>query len=114
MPCESRLDLSRKQTSAQRKEEVKKALGRLEQALTAGRVKVKIGPNGALMFDGWKRDEDRGGVSDACAYRMLTASNSGPLRMAVAKAEALSGQKVNARTVASGLHSHDGKTWGKD
>ena len=53
-------------------------------------------------------------MSDACAYRMLTASNSGPLRMAVAKAEALTGQKVNARTVASGLHSHDGKTWGKD
>lgn len=113
MPCETYF--KPKQTKLERAVEVKKSLSRLEKALTEGRVKAKIGPQGALVFDGWPRDEDRGGVSDACAYRMLTAQNSWALRQAVAKAETLAGRKVDAKQVAAGVHSHDGgKTWGKD
>jgi hypothetical protein len=52
-------------------------------------------------------------VTDVCAYRTLTASNSWALRQAVAKAEQLAGRKVSAAQVAAGTHSHDGgKTFG--
>lgn len=109
MPCDTRIEPGI--TAAQRKETVKKALSRLEAALTAGRVKIKIGPNGAVAFDGWKPD-DRDYVTDVCAYRTLTSNNSWALRQAVAKAEQLQGRKVNAHAVASGTHSHDGgETW---
>lgn len=100
------------QTKEYRKAQVKKSLSRLEKALTEGRVKVKIGPNGAVAFDGWKKEE-RDDVSDVCAFRMLTSENSWALRQAVAKAEQAQGRKVNPHAVASGIHSHDGgKTWG--
>lgn len=96
---------------SERIDQVKKAFARLEAELSAGRVKVAIAPNGALAFAGWK---DRDGVSDACAYRTLTASNSWALRQSVARAEAMSGRKVNARAIAGGHHSHDGgNTWEK-
>jgi hypothetical protein len=109
MPCDTRLREG--QTLAQRGEVVKKALSRLEKALTEGRTKVKIGTNGAVAFDGWK-PEDRDDVTDVCAYRTLAAQNSWALRQAVAKAEQLAGRKVNTHAVASGVHSHDsGITW---
>ncbi len=97
------------QTLAERMEQVKRALQRLEQSIQGGRVKVGIGPNGAIVLQGWT---DRDGVTDACAYRSLTANNSWAMRQAVQRAEAMSGRKVNARAVAEGHHSHDGgKTW---
>jgi hypothetical protein len=109
MACESMRQPG--QSLSERIDQVKKALARLETELTAGRVKVAIAPNGALAFAGWK---DRDNVSDACAYRTLTASNSWALRQSVARAEAMSGRKVNARAIAGGHHSHDGgNTWEK-
>lgn len=109
MPCDTKV--YKGQTPAYRKAQVKKALTRLEKALTEGRVKVKIGANGAVAFDGWRK-EDRDDVSDVCAYRTLAAENSWALRQAVAKAEQAQGRKVNAAAVAAGIHSHDsGKTW---
>jgi hypothetical protein len=111
MACESMVKPG--QTLAGRMAEVKQALARLEQALTGGRVKVGIGSNGAIVFQGWTVT-DRDGVSDVCAYRSLSAGNSWALRQAVARAEAASGRKVNAGAVAAGHHSHDGgHTWGK-
>lgn len=97
------------QTLALRMAEVKRALDRLKRYLSTGSVKVQIGPNGAITFAGFS---DRDGLSDACIYRSLTAENSWELRQAVARAEAQSGRKVNARAIAAGFHSHDGgKSW---
>ncbi len=116
MPCDStprRLtDLRRDQTKAERKAEVTEALGRLEAALRAGSVTLRVGPTGSVVFTGkW----DNRGISDACAYRALTAKGSSELRMAKARAEVQAGRNVDEKAVAAGIHSHDGgKTWGKD
>ena len=107
MPCDTRLRAG--QTLAQRIDQVKAALTRLERYLQAGSVKVQIAPNGAVAFTGWA---DRDDLSDVCAYRTLAVQNSWALRQAVARAEAMSGRKVNERAVAAGVHSHDGgKSW---
>lgn len=95
------------QSLAERQAEIKQALATLTAKLTAGSVKVTIGAQGAVALTGWLGAE-RGGISDACAYRVLTAEGSWALRQAVARAEATSGRKVNARAVAAGVHSHDG------
>lgn len=109
MPCDTRLVDG--QTLEGRNNQVKSALRRLEAALKGGTVKVNIGPNGAVAFQGWK---DRDDVSDVCAFRTLTAEGSWELRQAVAKAEAMTGRKVNPSAVGSGVHSHDGgSTWHK-
>jgi hypothetical protein len=109
MPCTS---TPRKgQTLAQRIDQVKVALKRLEQYLQSGSVRVSIGSNGAIVFAGWN---DRDDITDVCAYRTLASENSWPLRQAVARAEAQSGRRVNPQAVAAGIHSHDGgRTWGR-
>lgn len=107
MPCDTRLREG--QTQQQRAEQTKQALKRLEAALTLNQVRVRIGPNGAVAFDGWR---DRDDVSDVCAIRALQAQNSWALKQAIARAEAQQGRKVNPAAIASGVHSHDsGKTW---
>jgi hypothetical protein len=99
------------QTLEQRGSQIKAALKRLEAALTGGRVRVTIAPNGAVAFAGWA---DRDDVTDACAYRVLSSENSWALRQAVARAQVTSGRQVNPQAVAAGWHSHDGgSTWGK-
>jgi hypothetical protein len=99
------------QTLAERMKQVQESLQRLGAELSSGKVRVGIAPNGAVTFIGWTNKD---GVTDACAYRSLTASNSWALRQAVARAEAMSGRKVNMRAVNEGHHSHDGgKTWEK-
>ncbi len=108
MACESMRRPN--QTVAERKAAIKVALKKLEAQLTAGQVKVVIGPQGAVAFTGWMK-EDSDGVVDACAYRTLTAEGSWALKQAVMKAEAMSGRKVNQGAVAAGYHTHDGKTW---
>lgn len=110
MPCDSRLRQG--QSLESRIAEVQRALKRLETSLKMGSVKIAIGPNGAIVFLGWK---DRDDLSDVCAYRTLAAGNSWELRQAVARAEATSGRKVNPRAIAAGHHSHDGgQSWGRD
>jgi hypothetical protein len=106
MPCDS--SLAEGQTLVQRMSEVERALKRLEGYLSTGKVTVKIGPTGSIAFAGWA-DRDR--LSDTCAYRALSLQSSWALRQQVARAEAMSGRKVNAQAVAAGVHSHDGKTW---
>lgn len=104
MPCDTSTTLTQYQKQAQ-----SAALKRLQTLLAAGSVKVKIGAQGAVAFDGWA---ERGGLSDVCAYRRLLAANSPELRRAVMRAEAISGRKIDGKTVAAGVHSHDGGlTW---
>ncbi len=100
MPCMTQENLTVTQKADQQS-----ALARLGAALAAGTVTVVIGATGGIAFRGWK---DNRGVSDLCAYRALTAANSAPLRRALARAEAMSGRKLDARAVSAGVHSHDG------
>lgn len=110
MPCIG-TPLSKDQTLAQRLTQVDQALKRLEQYIQTGTVRIGIGTNGAIAFQGW---QDREGISDVCAFRSLTATNSWVLRQAVLRAEGMSGRKVNPKAVEAGMHTHDGgKTWGK-
>lgn len=88
------------------------ALTRLETMLAAGTATVAISPTGAIAFKGWNSSDV--GMVDACVYRRLLVSNSPGLRRAIARAEAVSGRKVNPRAIAAGEHSHDGgSTWGR-
>lgn len=103
MPCMTQPNLTQTQKQAQQM-----ALKRLQAAIGAGTVQVVIGRNGGIAFKGWA---DNGGVSDLCAYRAL--ANTPELRRALARAEALSGTRLNPQAIAAGVHSHDGgQTWG--
>lgn len=106
MPCDTRPTLTELQRQAQAE-----ALRRLQAALGAGSVRVTLSRDGAAAFQGWA-DQDRGGLSDVCAFRKLSASNAPELRRAIAAAEARQGIKLDRRLVAAGVHSHDGgNTW---
>jgi hypothetical protein len=99
------------QTIEQRKVESTRAVDRLGRLLASGRVKVKVGATGAIAFQGWTETE-REGLSDLCAYRVLSQKGSMALREAIAKAEILAGRKVDPQKIAAGIHSHDdGATW---
>jgi hypothetical protein len=99
------------QTIAERKLESARAVDRLGRLLASGSVKVKVGATGAIAFQGWAT-ADREGLSDVCAYRVLSQKGSMALREAIAKAEILAGRKVDPQKVAAGVHSHDGgETW---
>lgn len=104
MPCMTQANLT--PTAAQN---MRAAVARLEGSLRAGTVSIVVGRNGAIAFRGWV-DPERGPVSDLCAFRKLQSDNSAPLRMALARAEALAGRKADPRAVAAGTHSHDGGT----
>ena len=109
MPCDTRL--KPRQTIQERATEVKAAVARLAEALASGRAKVVVGPKGEIAFTGLS-DKDRDGVTDACAYRRIMATGSALARMAIQRAEMLSGRTVDKQKVAVGAHSHDGgKTW---
>jgi len=107
MPCDTVKDVP----EPVRRKQIDIALERLEKALAQGKVTLRIGENGAIVFDGWGKSS-RDYVTDVCAYRHLTTKRSWELRKAVAKAETVAGRKVSAGAVASGVHSHDGgKSW---
>lgn len=101
--------LRARQTLTERKSEVKRAVDGLNSLLAVGRVKAKVGPQGAIAFEGWGAAE-RDGVSDACAYRTLMASplTSSLTRMKIAAAEQAAGVTVNRQVIGQGVHSHDG------
>jgi len=109
MPCDTRLKA--KQTIQQRAVEVRAMVARLSSALATGRVKAMIGPQGAIAFAGLS-DNERDGVTDACAYRRLMVEGSALAKAAVTRAEQLAGRAVDKRAIAQGHHSHDGgQTW---
>ena len=104
MPCMTEPNLTEIQKLAQRK-----ALERLRAAIAIGTVTVVVGRNGSIAFRGWR---DNAGVSDLCAYRVI--ANSPEMRRALARAEVMSGNKMNPQAIAAGMHSHDGgSTWSK-
>lgn len=107
MPCDTRLKAG--QSITNRKDEILRTVEAVQRALVAGRVKVKIGPQGAIAFDGI---EQRNDVTDACIYRRIMVSGSALAKAEIAKAERLAGRSVNRQAVAHGAHSHDGgHTW---
>ena len=108
MPCDTRL--KKNQTITQRKEEVRKVVEQLAKDLTSGRITAKVGPQGAIAFSGPMLQQ--AGVTDNCAYRKLMSTGSATAKMAIQRAEMLSGRVVNRAVVNHGTHSHDGgKTW---
>lgn len=109
MPCDTKL--KPRQTIQQRAEEVRRAVERFAQGLATGRIKTKVGPQGAITFEGIG-NEERDGVTDACAYRRLMVSGSALAKAAIARAEELAGRSVDRQVLAHGHHSHDGgRTW---
>lgn len=109
MPCDTRRKPN--QTIQQRAEEIRRAVSALDAAIAARKVKIKIGPQGAIALEGWPEAE-RNNITDACAYRRLMATGSALSRAEFAKAEAMSGRSINRQVIGQGVHSHDnGKTW---
>lgn len=106
MPCDT--VRRRQQTAQDRQREIDRSLAELERRIASGQVSISIGPDGAVAFNGWGQERD--GVTDVCAFTTLQNRGSWELRQAVARAEAMSGRKVNERAVAAGVHSHDGGT----
>ena len=109
MPCDTKLKAG--QTITQRKEEIVKAVARVQAALVAGRVTMKVGPMGAVAFAGLT-NEERDGVTDACMYRRIMATGSALAKAKIAAAEALQGRTIDKTAIAQGWHSH-GDTWHK-
>lgn len=105
MPCWN--TFRKGQTLTERKVEVKKALTRLEQLIASRKVTVKVGPQGAVAFAGWT-EEDRGRITDTCAYRQIMSTGGALARAEIARAEQMAGRTVNKQAVAQGVHSHDG------
>lgn len=109
MPCDTQLEPG--ETISQRKQTILEAIKDLSTALASNRVRVKIGPTGAVAFEGWEPAERRK-ITDACAYRRIMATGSALAKAKIASAEALSGRSINREAVAHGHHSHDGgKSW---
>jgi hypothetical protein len=109
MPCDTRLKAG--QSITQRKEEVKKAVSRLDALLQSGQVRAKVGPQGAVTFTAWA-DNERDGVTDACAYRRIMATGSALAKAALTRAEQMAGRTIDRQIVGHGAHSHDGgHTW---
>jgi hypothetical protein len=105
MPCDTRL--KQNQTITERKDEILRTVQAVQQGLVNGRIKAKIGPQGAIAFDGLLASE-RNDVTDVCIYRRLMSTGSSLARMQIAKAEQLAGRSVSAQAVSQGAHSHDG------
>jgi hypothetical protein len=108
MACDTRL--KPRQTISQRKDEVRRATERFVAGLKSGKVKATVNAKGGVAFTGLTEDE-RDGVTDACAYRRVLASGSQLAILAIAKAEQFAGRPVNRQLVAQGYHTHDGENW---
>lgn len=105
MPCDTRL--KPRQTIQQRAEEVRKTVATIGAGLANGRIKARVGPQGGIAFVG-VTDDERDGVTDACAYRRLMVSGSALAKAAIARAEQIAGRTVDRQALAHGVHSHDG------
>ena len=109
MPCDT--VVKQGQTAAQRIAEVKENTKRIDKLLATKKIQVKVGPQGAVAFIGLSAAQ-RDGMTDACIFRMLTRTGSAQAKMAIMRAEQLAGRRIDPKTVAAGVHSHDGgSTW---
>lgn len=99
------------QTPQQRAEELRLARAKLIEGLSAGRIKPVVDKKtGAVTFSGF--EQDRAGITDACAYRYVMATGSTTAKLAIMRAEQLAGRSVSQSALTHGVHSHDGgKTW---
>jgi hypothetical protein len=111
MACDTRL-ISPNQTLSQRKTQVKEIVAFTDELIRKSKVRVVVDKrSGAVAFVGMT-DAERGGVSDACTYRMIMASGTALAKQAIARAEQLAGRGVSRQALAAGTHSHDGgHTW---
>lgn len=101
--------LTRKEIVAEAEQVVQK----VQADLLTGKVKFKVGPQGAVAFEGITEDV-RDGFSDVCIYRRIMASPtvSALVRAKIQQAELLAGRPVNKQIITAGVHSHDGgRTW---
>lgn len=106
MACETML--KPKQTLSERIAEIKAAMDKISAKLASGAIKVKVGPQGAIAFEGV--GDDRNGITDACIYRRIMATGSSLAKMKIAQAEQLAGRTVSRQALAAGIHAH-GDHW---
>ena len=111
MTCETRLQ-NRNQTLSQRKAQVKDIVAFTDELIRKSKVRIVVDKKtGAIVFDGMTPQE-RGGVSDACTYRMIMTTGTAQAKQAIARAEMLAGRGVNKQALTNGWHSHDGgQSW---
>jgi len=98
------------QTKEERKREIQKATANIDRLIAARKVVVKVGPQGAVMFQGIP-DDVRDGMADSCVYAGIMAKGSQAAKMAIQRAAQLAGVRVNEGAIKAGVHSHDGVTW---
>lgn len=110
MVCDTRL--KKGQTIQARADEVRRASQNFVAGLLSGKVKVVIGPQGAISFTGLS-EQERDGITDNCAYRRIVASGSVAAMQAITRAEMMSGRKINKQAISQGYHTHDGQNWHK-
>jgi hypothetical protein len=107
MACDTKLQ-NKNQTLSERKSQVREIIAFTDELIRKSKVKIAVDKRtGAIAFTGMT-DAERGGVSDACTYRMLMVSGSALAKQAIARAEQLAGRGVNKQALAQGIHSHDG------
>jgi hypothetical protein len=106
MACDTRP--MKNQTLTERKTQVKQIIAFTDELIRKGKIKIVVDKKtGAIVFDGMTPQE-RGGVSDACTYRLIMATGTASAKMAIARAEQLAGRGVNKQALTQGIHSHDG------
>jgi len=110
MACETRLQ-NRNQTLSQRKAQVKDIVAFTDELIRKNKVRIVVDKKtGAIAFLGMT-DAERGGVSDACTFRMIMTTGSALAKQAIARAEQLAGRGVSRQALTNGTHSHDGTSW---
>jgi len=111
MACDTR-PITQNQTLSQRKTQVKEIIAFTDELIRKSKVRIVVDKrSGAVAFVGMT-DAERGGVSDACTYRMIMATGTVLAKQAIARAEQLAGRTVNRQALTAGVHSHDGgHTW---
>jgi len=111
MACETQLQ-NKNQTLSQRKAQVKDIIAFTDELIRKRKVGIVVDKRtGAIAFTGMTPQE-RGGVSDACTYRMIMATGSALAKQAIMKAELLADRGINKQALAQDVHSHDGgQTW---
>jgi hypothetical protein len=107
MPCDTRL--KRGQTIQQRASEVRRVADTVADKVSRGQVKVKVGPQGGIVFAGLD-DVERDGVTDNCLYRRLMSTGSALAKQAIERAELMAGRKVDRQVIGQGGHYH-GDVW---
>jgi hypothetical protein len=111
MTCDTRL-ITPNQTLSERKTQVKEIIAFTDELIRKNKVKIVIDKrSGAIAFVGMT-DAERGGVSDACTYRLIMATGTTLAKQAITRAEQIAGRSVNRQALTAGVHSHDaGATW---